>query len=388
MPFGGFCPLPLRLGGDAETGWTAAQHARFIADMIAVERTSSFATVTYTKSGSTVTVSDYSGKNGSGPLFAPTVTVNGTGDVTFTWPGVYEDQYEVVHRPDFFAADAGSATGGATVELGVSSVRVRSFSEGGAAEDSTVTVEVYGESGVDRLAIGDFDGEPEKTDSETEPVPYAWTWYQDYTAMLGDGLSRATTGLVHAKKIALARFECAKTRAVERALCNSNPATADELLGNWVQVFKIPVSDDMPRWEIRRRCSARLRAFGGCGFTEIDAAVRELLRDGYVQSFRQRGADLDSPPSPTYWSENPGSGPDLGGGTWMSSRAHLVVHVAQTPDQNLAQFLRIANVDLFDLLDRRLPAWMTFNWTAWSGGYDPPGFRLDISHLDFEGLGA
>lgn len=389
MPFGGFCPLPLRLGGTDKEGISAEQHARLAADLVALGRVASFATFGYRTASGTARVDDYSGQNGNGAAFAPEIDINGTGDIRFTWPTYFEDEYGVAHVIDIRAADVGSETGGATVDLSSNSIRVRSFNEAGVAEDAPFSVEVWGVVGQERLAIGDYDGDTEKTNCETERVPHAWTWYQDYTAMLGDGLSREQTGLVHAKKLALARFEAGKTRAVECALANNNPATADEILGQWVEVFRIPVSEDMTKWELRRRCAARLRGFGSAGFTAVDAAIRELLGEQLVQVFRTRGAALSAPPAITYWSENPGPPTlSLGGGAWMSSRAHLVVQVRQ-PGYSEARFLRLMNVDLFDLLDRRLPAWMTFNWTAWTDdGAGTPGFRLDISRLDFEGLGA
>ena len=44
---GGFAPLPLRLGGSAEQGVTAAQHARLCADLVALSRVQPFAVLVY-----------------------------------------------------------------------------------------------------------------------------------------------------------------------------------------------------------------------------------------------------------------------------------------------------------------------------------------------------
>jgi len=56
-----------------------------------------------------------------------------------------------------------------------------------------------------------------------------------------------------------------------------------------------------------------------------------------------------------------------------------VVEVAQPKDAELGDFLTRVNVDMFQLLDRLLPAHWTFNWAV---GVDN-GFTLDFDQLDF-----
>ena len=111
-----------------------------------------------------------------------------------------------------------------------------------------------------------------------------------------------------------------------------------------------------------------------------------LLGDHFVQTFRQTGTDLDNPPAQTYWPViNPApafNNLDLGGGPWLSERAHLVVDVQRLPGESLLDFLNLMNVHLFLLLDRMTPMWSTFNWAI---NVDD-GFLLDISDMDFDGF--
>jgi hypothetical protein len=251
-----------------------------------------------------------------------------------------------------------------------------------AGRDPTVTLP-HGQPAWTRVAaIGDYDGALDKEDCRTETVPHAWSWYQDYTSMLGTAFTTSRTSLVHCKKLALARHEAAKTRAVERTICNARPDTADELLGTWATILAVPSYPDDERWQVRLRCAARLQAPFGPNPQQVDESLRKLLGDIYVQTHRVRGTSLANPPTHTYWSENPRApGLSLGGGTWMSERARLAVEVQRTPGADLSTFLRTVNVAMFQHLDRILPATMSFGWTE---GAD--GFLLDISHLDLEGL--
>jgi hypothetical protein len=253
-----------------------------------------------------------------------------------------------------------------------------------AGRDPTLTTPLGLPAWSRQASIGDYDGSTDKEDTTTETTPYAWVWYLDYTSMLGTAFTSDRTGIVHAKKIAIARMECGKQRAVERAICNSMPATADELLGDWATIMSIPVYPEDEKWQIRERCAAKLSAPCGASFTQIDDSLRALLGGIYVQSFRTTGASLASPPPHTFWSGHPGApGLSLGAGTWSSERSRLTVQVQLPPDAELSAFLRTVNVVLFQHLDRALPAFSNFGWTAWNG---TPGFHLDISPLDLTGI--
>jgi hypothetical protein len=237
-----------------------------------------------------------------------------------------------------------------------------------------------------QASIGDYDGSTDKTSSTTEAVPYALSWYQELTAMIGSAFSRTTTSIVHAKKLALARQLAAISKGQERAIANRLPGTADDTLADWAKVLKVPASEDTPRWQVRQQCAARFRLGSGVSADSIDAGLQELLGDLYIRSIRTTGTSLSSPPTQTFWPNvNPGDPVfSLGGGTWTSERSHFTVQVAYPTDGDLTSFLQRVNIDLFQYLDRVLPAWATFNWATWST--DTIGFHLDISRLDLTGL--
>ncbi len=236
-------------------------------------------------------------------------------------------------------------------------------------------------------AIGDYGGATDKRDSATEgTTPYAWGIYQELTAALGSAFSAATTGMVHALKCALARSQAAVARAAEKLTANARPGTADELLGHWVRLEGITVKESDEKWQVRQRAAAKFQATKGPTAANVDAAIETLLGDYYVRSWRLVGADLATPPTPTYWpGVNPGPAAyNLGGGTWSSISAHLIVEVTQPSTGSLAEFLDLMNVQLFQLLDRTLEAYATFDW-----GVDvSSGFLLDIDQLDFGAFGA
>lgn len=148
MPLGAFAPLPVRLGGSDEEGWTARAHARMCADLVAAKRGAALCVFSYTKSGGTVVISDYYGMNGAGSTYAPdTVTVLGTGAVTFEWSTrLFEDPYEIL-RP--INAKVGKFSG-----HGTSSVRsevtpfangctVRTFNSAASAVDANGTLVLW-----------------------------------------------------------------------------------------------------------------------------------------------------------------------------------------------------------------------------------------------------
>lgn len=253
-----------------------------------------------------------------------------------------------------------------------------------AGRDPTVTTPHGKPAWTREAAIGDYDGATDKENCRTEATPYAWAWYLDYTSMLGTAFTTSRSSIVHAKKIAIARMECGKTRAVERAICNAMPGTADELLGNWAKALSIPVYPEDERWQVRQRCAAKFAAPNGPNFAEIDDSLRTLLGSIYMQTYRVTGASLAAPPPHTFWSGNAGApGMSLGGGVWLTERSRMAVQVRRPADSELGSFLRTVNVVLFQHLDRILPAWSSFGWTAWDG---TPGFYLDVSPLDLTGI--
>lgn len=100
MPFtGGFCPLPIRLNGDDETGLSASQHARLAADTLAKKRTSPLAVFSWDVVGSAsaaAVVNTYRGMNGVGLAHAPTSSIVTANAIRFTWtPALFTDPYQV-----------------------------------------------------------------------------------------------------------------------------------------------------------------------------------------------------------------------------------------------------------------------------------------------------
>jgi hypothetical protein len=235
--------------------------------------------------------------------------------------------------------------------------------------------------------VSHYGGASDKADSATEGAqPYASTWYSTIQDFRGTTYRRERDGLVHAETLALARSEQARTRAAERMAANQMPGTSDDRLGYWVEVLAVNIRDGDTRSDIRQRCAAKFRAAVGPTISAENEAIDKLLGDRLIAVFRQEGTDLATPPAQTFWpGVNPGPAAySLGGGAWLSERANLVVGVTQPDPLDTTEFLRLVNVDLYDLLDNMLPGWATFGW-----GVDPgTGFVLDVSQLDFGALGT
>jgi hypothetical protein len=389
--FGGFCPLPIRLGGSDTEGWTAEQHARAAADLAAAVASVPFAVITFTKSGSSYTLHAYSGLNGMGAANAPTLTSGGTGVTTITFPATHEDEYETV---DAVAIRHVRVTGsGATAVIGTGSgvditedpktVIAYTADATGTPIDCKCTVVVGCWTRIAR--IGHYDGATDKKNADREITPYAALWYDEYTAALGSGFTSARTGLVHCRKLALARMEAGVQRGAEKINANSHPDTCDDMLGEWVKILQLRLRGDETRQEIRQRAAAKFKGATGNSSSQVDEVVSDLLGSVFQANVRTFGTDLATPPTPTNWPGiNPGpSAYSLGGGAWLSARSHLTVSVIGSFDIHDPDFAELVNVTLYDELDRLLPAWMTFNWAADAA---TTGFLLDISKLDFTGF--
>lgn len=145
--FGAFCPMPLRLGGSATEGWTAVQHARAVADRTALARASKFAWLTFTLSGSDITVHSYNGMPGNGSAFAPTGAVIGTGHTQWTWPVSESDSYEVsepvsLRHGKVTAHGTTALIGTAVIATGRNVVDVYTFDNAGTLTDCKATLRV------------------------------------------------------------------------------------------------------------------------------------------------------------------------------------------------------------------------------------------------------
>lgn len=385
--FGAFCPLPLRLGGSANEGWTAEQHARVCADLVAAKRSTPVAILNFSKSGTTVTINWYLGPEGYLESDFPVVANGGGAGVTsLTFPTYWEDDYEQTESYQITGVGVSveSATAGNGTAIGTSpnTFDVVTFNGSGTLTDLTATVEVYGRRNT--TTIGDYDGASDKSNCETEIVPYAWTWYQEYGGMLGSGFSQLAEGPLHATKLALARTHAGTDRAAEAIANNALPGTSDVMLAEWIDILNVVIHGEESRHEIRQRAASKFKSGRGNSKTDVDNACLELLGGYFVTIFRQDSNPLSSPPATTYW---PGINPgpteyDIGGGAWFSERSHLTVEVTKPAGIPDADWLTLMNVDLYRELSTLLPAWATFNWAV--GISD--GFTLDVDELDFTGL--
>lgn len=385
MAFGAFAPMPIRLGGTKQDGWSPAQHARVAADLCALYNSQSFAVLTYTKSGGTVTVTAYNGRNGVGITFAPTPTVNGTGDVTWTWPATWTDSTGTTHTIAIVHADAEVGAIDAVHMCGTYDVGGR-VAKVIADSDNPVTLEVWTS---ERRRPAHYGGSLDKRPSKTEgTIPYAWGWYRHYQAAMGSAYTQDRTGLVHVENLADARRQAAKMRAAERLERNSVPATSDERLAYWATVMLVPFSADDLTEDVRAACAAKSQLAAVQNKAAIDAALTTLLGDAFAQTIVTTGANLDTPPDVTWWPVvNPGpSTLDLKNGAWMSSRCHLVVEVQSNiaaPDIPDLDFLRLTRGSVPALLDEAIPSYATFSVVILD---HVDGFRLDISRMDIDGF--
>lgn len=148
MPLGLFSPLPLRLGGSDEEGWTAGQHARVAADMVALKKAMPIAVFSYTQSGATVTIHDYYGMNGAGSIYQPDdISLLGTGAVGFAWSDrFFEDPYEIAHPLNARHGKVtchGTASRRGRVTIVPNGIQVRTFNSAGAATDCKATVVLW-----------------------------------------------------------------------------------------------------------------------------------------------------------------------------------------------------------------------------------------------------
>jgi hypothetical protein len=376
--------LPLRLGGSATNGLTAAQHARLAADLVATFRTTPIASWTYIQFSGSAQVSNYRGVNGVGAAHAPAGLVNGTGDVTFSWPAAvvyptatYEDELgETIPFTIVAAAAAcinGSPETGASVTVTTNTVRVvtNNFGGGGSgAYDTETSVEVWGGPRLTTVAIGDYGGDLEKEDSRTEGrTPYAAHILGELQGLRGTAYTTTPGRLVDAENIALARFLAATgPRTAEKLRANATPARSDERLSYWQKFLAVPSKLGEPKWRLRHKVAAHYRSSEGPTREAVIAALQDILGDAFVDATWEEGATLSAPPFPTYWpTVNPGPDDGLGGGTWLSTRAHLFVEVIIPVGMTEGELLTLVNVDMQALLDRMLPAWATFDWAIGTG---------------------
>lgn len=116
MPFGAYAPLPIRLGGTAEEGWTAAQHARLCADLIAAKRVLPYATLS--ADGTTITA--FASMPGMSTALHPVITSAGSNVWAVDFDDGPEDEYEITGPLQIVSARGFSPVSGIIVTCGLS----------------------------------------------------------------------------------------------------------------------------------------------------------------------------------------------------------------------------------------------------------------------------
>jgi hypothetical protein len=231
---------------------------------------------------------------------------------------------------------------------------------------------VYGNYGHNRN-IGDYGGDLNKTDNTSEAfIPYAAQWYREIHAVRGSAYSTKPYTIVDAENVALSRYMGAVfSRTPEKYSANANPSHSSERLDYWADVLGVTRENDDPDWVIRNRCAAHLKAYPGATIDNVTSSVSALLGEAFVDIHTYYGTDLDNPPVPTFW---PGGASDggtlsIGGYTWLSRRSHIRISVVEPPGMTRTEFLNLMNDQLYQLLDRMLPAWVTWNWSVGDDGF-------------------
>lgn len=376
MEFGGAFHgmLPVRLGH----GFTAAQHARVCADLVAACKTAQFALV---KVRSNATIDGYRGMNGDAN--APTTTLVTSGPpshVRLDWPATWVDDYGNTRRVQIRSATVSSQRSDTLADAVVESpTRVSVYFDTGLLRYAHLTV--YG-SDLDKRTIYDYGGQLDKTDCTTETTPYSWSTYQFLRSDRGSLYSQQQSGLVHLENLAIARAEAARLRDGERVASNSNPLTATEKQDEWRRVLGVSArATDTPD-RLRARMKAALIARRGNSQMLVEKACKALLGDLFVQFIRNHTADLTNPPNPTY-GDGLETGPaefDMGAGVWRSARNDLRVELTIPGGYSYSQF-STASAELYELLDNMLPATVTFQIVRLGDG-----FHLDVDQLNVDAL--
>lgn len=390
---GGFCPLPLRLGGvDAETSWGSGDHAAACRDLVAAARTLPFAHAVVSRSGSARSLTQYRGANGCALADGPAVAVSGSYAASMTFPAEWTDALGVRRAIKIDHVEAAPANAQQVIDVGTTATATLGASGGLQiittsilADGGAIRVTVWG-SYLDTVAIEDYDGATDKTDSETERTPYAWSLIQMLRDARGSAYTRERGTLVHVENLALARAHAASWRRAERLSCNGNPALAVEKADEWRQVLGVRRRDGDTNEKLRQRNAAKLRAALGPTRMTVDDAVAGLMGPLYVRTWRNYdGTTIADDNLGTFWpTVNPGApSRDMGGGAWYSDRSHIVVELVRTASVSALEWQEKL-ADLTELLDLMLPATATFDWCV---GADD-GFTLDEDLLDEGCLGT
>ncbi len=389
--FGALAYLPIRLTSvDPIHGWSAAKHARMCSDVVAAWRTLPLAVMTVQVNASSVQLLSYNGRNGSGTTFAPTLTwTSATQPCLAVWENSYINEFETIEPWSIRHGIARVEWSGAQKDAALRVVPGSTNStdlivEATPTTPYRITIVVYGNWGEQRQ-IGDYGGDLNKVDNTSEAVvPYAAQWYEEIHANRGSAYSQKPYSIVDAENIAMARFLSGVfSRTPEKYSANATPAHSTERLDYWVNVLGIPRKDTDQDWLLRQRATAHYKAALGPTIGNLRNSLTELLGSAFIDIHTYYGTDLDNPPTPTFWNDGPNDGGaySIGGHTWFSRRSHIRIEVVEPPGMTRADFLQLMNVQLYQLLDRMLPAWVTWNWSVGSDG-----FMIGVDQIGIDGI--
>lgn len=390
--FGALAPLPLRLVAHKDTV-SAGQHAAAARDVQAF-RTVDFAVLRFT-AGTADSLSCFTSTLGIGLQYRPAISTSGTGVGIATFLAGYQDAMDGWALTKIIGVDA--QAGGATAAVATpeitspTSVTVRRTNVSGTAVSGEVTLTLTGR--FEPRRIGHYGAALDKKDTVTEQVPFAYWYYRELQAGRGSAFQRRTDNLyVHGENFAIARACAFQHRQSEALSANSTARTAFARLPRYQRDFALPYREGETTQELRQRAAAFEEAPRRNDRAIIEGQLETLLGRLLVKVwwFDQSTA-LSASPTPTFWpGVNPGpTAYDLGGGAWMSARAHVVVEVLPPSDVELRRYLELLNGDMFRLLSDRLPDDMTFDWSVGLSAEDGQagdGFLLDISDMDFVGM--
>lgn len=389
MTFGAFCP-GLRLRDDQESGLNAPAQSRLALDVAAMKRSMPFAVLSLEVAADEGPAAITRYRSQDPEQVAPSVgTVwndpSNRIEVTLEWPLSVPGDDDAERGLRVFdvttssrsAVDAGPAP---TIRE-VSATRVVLWIPSAATLPIRIDLLVRAEWG-GYPSWRDYGGHPEKKHADRERIPYAAIAYDDIEAGLGSAFTTERTGLVHVRKLVLARRMAGVMRARERAVANSIPGTSTDLLATWVRSLRVPVRAGDPEWLQRDRADRAFRTINPYNLDDLAGECRALLGDYFVRIDTEDSEDFDASPPGTFWVGGEPGSPliDLGGGTWMSKRQHLVIRVRPPRSPQDPEFDVLMNVQLRELLTTRLPGTFTFRWAL--DNYD--GFILNQSLLNFD----
>lgn len=395
MPFGGLGgALPLRLGPDPELGWSAEQHARFCADLVAVSRTMpAFVESIGTDLGSTPAhrAMSHVGRNGDG--LANSLALNDTvGGVCTVEMGAYSNVYgEVETAPDVIGGwvalvyvlgsfgVVGTTPGADSAAFG--------FTTSLSPDQASAFIWGAGRS----FDIGDYGGHTAKRNSTTEgDSTYAWQWYQYLRDCQGSAYSARDDSVRGWESKAQARALGTSQRISEMLAASSTPGGSDAKLGRWAAILNVQRGTN-PKWKVRQDCEAIAQRPSAPTHAYLIAALNDILSGvAVVSDIVHSTGTMTAWPDATYWPGivNGDAIYDLGRGVFSSSRGRLTLVVSSATSGRYpypiggSELEYLMSRDVTRFMDRVLPATAEWAWDA-SGG---TGFILDTSELDLTAL--